>query len=119
MPNWIRLDNDQVVETTDTDPKGRFHPDLKWTKAAVGVQAGMVKQADGSFGFSEPAPENAIAATLTPATPLTKLAFIIQTCRIDQSKLNIIDRHHFFYSISRGSGYITHYSTLFVEQQIQ
>ena len=47
LPNWIRLDNDQVVETTDTDPKGRFHPDLKWTKAAVGVQAGMVKQADG------------------------------------------------------------------------
>ena len=76
MPNWIRLDNDQVVETTDTDPKGRFHPDLKWTKAAVGVQAGMVKQADGSFAFSEPAPENAIAATLTSATPLTKLAFM-------------------------------------------
>ena len=76
MPNWIRLDNDQVVETTDTDPKGRFHPDLKWTKAAVGVQAGMVKQADGSFAFPEPAAENAIAATLTPATPLTKLAFM-------------------------------------------
>ena len=76
MPNWIRLDNDRVVETTDTDPKGRFHPDLKWTKAAVSVQAGMVKQADGSFAFPEPAPENAIADTLTPATPLTKLAFM-------------------------------------------
>ena len=63
MPNWIRLDNDRVVETTDTDPKGRFHPDLKWTKAAVSVQAGMVKQADGSFAFPEPAPENAIAPT--------------------------------------------------------
>ena len=77
MPNnWIRLDNDRVVETTDTDPKGRFHPDLKWTKAAISVQAGMIKQADGSFAFPEPAPENAIAATLTPATPLTKLAFM-------------------------------------------
>ena len=74
--NWIRLDNDRVVETTDTDPKGRFHPDLKWTKAAISVQAGMIKQADGSFAFPEPAPENAIAATLTPATPLTKLAFM-------------------------------------------
>ena len=77
MPNWMRLDNDQVVETTDTDPKGRFHPDLKWTKAAVSVQAGMVKQADGSFAFPEPAPENVISATLTSATPLTKLAFMI------------------------------------------
>ena len=76
MPNWIRLDNDRVVETTDTDPKGRFHPDLKWIKAATSVEAGMVKQADGSFAFPEPAAENAIAATLTPATPLTKLAFM-------------------------------------------
>ena len=76
MPNWIRLDNDRVVETTDADPKGRFHPNLKWTKAAVSVQAGMVKQADGSFAFPEPAPENAIAAEQTPATPLTKLAFM-------------------------------------------
>ena len=76
MPNWIRLDNDRVVETTDTDPKGRFHPDLKWTKASASVQAGMVKQADGSFAFPEPAPENVISATLTSATPLTKLAFM-------------------------------------------
>ena len=65
-----------MVESTDTDPKGRFHPDLKWIKAATSVEVGMVKQADGSFAFSEPAPENAIAATLTPATPLTKLAFM-------------------------------------------
>lgn len=76
MPNWIRLDNDRVVETTDTDPKGRFHPDLKWIKAATSVEVGMVKQADGSFAFPEPAPENAIEAPLTPATPLTKLAFM-------------------------------------------
>jgi hypothetical protein len=76
MPNWIRLDNNQVVETTDTDPKGRFHPDLKWIKAAVSVQAGMVKQADGSFAFPEPAPEKTIAVGQLPATPLTKLAFM-------------------------------------------
>ena len=76
MPNWIRLDNDRVVETTDTDPKGRFHPDLKWIKAATSVEVGMVKQADGSFAFPEPAPENVISATLTSATPLTKLAFM-------------------------------------------
>ncbi|MDR4125580.1 hypothetical protein [Yanghanlia caeni] len=76
MPKWIRLDNDRVVETTDTDPKGRFHPDLKWIKAATSVEEGMVKQADGSYAFPEPAPENAIAATPTPSTPLTKLAFM-------------------------------------------
>ncbi|MFN4149287.1 MAG: hypothetical protein ACK4E4_07055, partial [Rhodocyclaceae bacterium] len=40
------------------------------------VEEGMVKQADGSYAFPEPAPENAIAATPTPATPLTKLAFM-------------------------------------------
>lgn len=76
MPNWIRLDNNQVVETTDTDPKGRFHPDLKWIKAATSVEVGMVKQADGSYAFPEPAPENANPTAQTPATPLTKLAFM-------------------------------------------
>jgi len=57
MPNWIRLDGHQVVESTHTDPKGRFHPDLKWVKAAPQVQMGMVKQADGSFALPVPAPE--------------------------------------------------------------
>ncbi len=77
MPNWIRLENDLVVETTDTDPKGRFHPDLKWTKAATSVLAGMVKQVDGSYATPEPAPENA-APLLQPPSPLTKLAFMNQ-----------------------------------------
>jgi hypothetical protein len=76
MPNWIRLDNNQVVETTDTDPKGRFHPDIKWVKAATSVQVGMVKAEDGTFGFPEPAPENPNVTTETMATPLTKLAFM-------------------------------------------
>ena len=76
MPNWIRLDNDRVVETTDTDPKGRFHPDLKWIKAATSVEVGMVKQADGSYAFPEPAPENAPPTASTTAMPLTKLAFM-------------------------------------------
>ena len=70
MPNWIRLEHTQVVETTDIDPKGRFHPDLKWIKAAPHVQAGMVKQADGSFAWPEPAPEHIEppAADAPPAT---------------------------------------------------
>ena len=76
MPNWIRLENDLVVETTDTDPKGRFHPDLKWTKAAVNVQAGMVKQADGSYAMPEPAAENASPSGQPPSTPITRLAFM-------------------------------------------
>ena len=69
MPNWIRLDNNQVLETTDTDPKGRFHPDLKWIKAATSVEAGMVKQPDGSYAFPEPAPENAHPTAPTTAMP--------------------------------------------------
>lgn len=76
MPNWIRLDNNQVLETTDTDPKGRFHSDLKWIKAATSVEAGMVKQPDGSYAFPEPAPENAHPTAPTTAMPLTKLAFM-------------------------------------------
>ncbi len=76
MPNWIRLDNDRVVETTDIDPKGRFHPDLKWIKAATSVEAGMVKQADGSYAFPEPAAENIVPITQASITPLTKLAFM-------------------------------------------
>lgn len=76
MPNWIRLDNNQVDETTDTDPKGRFHPDLKWGKAPTSVQVGMVKQEDGSFKFPEPSPEISHAPNLSPVTTLTKLAFM-------------------------------------------
>ena len=76
MPNWIRLDNNRVVETTDTDPKGRFHPDLKWIKAATSVEAGMVKQADGSYAFPVPAAENIAPTTQASITPLTKLAFM-------------------------------------------
>lgn len=69
MPNWIRLDDTQVVESTDTDPKGRFHPDLKWVKAAAHVQMGMVKQTDGSFAFPAPAPEQIDAAAPLAAAP--------------------------------------------------
>lgn len=49
-------------------PQGPVSSDLKWIKAATSVEAGMVKQADGSFAFPEPAAENAIAATLTGDT---------------------------------------------------
>lgn len=76
MPNWIRLENNRVVETTELEPKGRFHPDLKWTKAATSVEAGMVKQPDDSYAFPEPAAENASPPANTPALPLTKLAFM-------------------------------------------
>lgn len=27
---WARIENDIIVELTDIDPAGRFHPDLIW-----------------------------------------------------------------------------------------
>lgn len=85
MPNWIRIEHNLVLESTDADPKGRFHPDLKWVKAPSHVVAGMVKQEDGSFVVPEPAPDNAAPPpdlpVFEPLTPpptsiLSKLAFM-------------------------------------------
>lgn len=85
MPNWIRIEHNLVLESTDADPKGRFHPDLKWVKAPSHVVAGMVKQEDGSFVVPEPAPDNAapppdlpvfVPLTPPPTSILSKLAFM-------------------------------------------
>lgn len=45
---WARLENGVVVETTDIDPEGRYHPDLKWRACSAQVQLGWL-YADGVF----------------------------------------------------------------------
>lgn len=29
---WARLDGEKVLETTETDPTGRFHPSIVWVQ---------------------------------------------------------------------------------------
>lgn len=37
---WARIENDTVAELTEVDPKGRFHPSIKWVKATDGAAVG-------------------------------------------------------------------------------
>lgn len=39
---WARIENDEVMEVTDVDPEGRFHPSLVWLKCPADVQQGYV-----------------------------------------------------------------------------
>ncbi|QTP60932.1 DUF4376 domain-containing protein [Billgrantia antri] len=37
---WARIHNGAVAELTDIDPKGRFHPSIKWESADASVSIG-------------------------------------------------------------------------------
>jgi hypothetical protein len=50
---WALIINGVVVELTDTDPKGRFHPSLDWVECESSVVEGSTY--DGST-FSAPKP---------------------------------------------------------------
>ncbi|WLH11671.1 phage tail assembly chaperone [Pseudomonas hefeiensis] len=39
---WALVQEGVVLETTDVDPEGRYHPDLKWRSCAVQVQTGWL-----------------------------------------------------------------------------
>lgn len=39
---WARIENNVVMELTDTNPKGRFHKDLVWKLCNPSVQAGWI-----------------------------------------------------------------------------
>lgn len=39
---WGRIENNAVVETTDIDPSGRFHPSLVWVECPDYVQPGYI-----------------------------------------------------------------------------
>ncbi|WP_179211989.1 hypothetical protein [Escherichia coli] len=44
---WARLENNVVMELTDIDPEGRFHPSLIWVECHADVQQGYI------FNFGE------------------------------------------------------------------
>ncbi len=48
MTIWAMIQNGRVVETTDIDPSGRFHPDFRWIEAPEGVQEGYLHE-NGNF----------------------------------------------------------------------
>lgn len=37
MTTWARIENDMVMEVTDVDPAGRFHPSLTWVQCPDGT----------------------------------------------------------------------------------
>ncbi|MBY5940393.1 hypothetical protein KUW00_05765 [Halomonas sp. DP5N14-9] len=48
---WARIENGAVVEITDADPFGRFHPSIEWVSCGKQVEVGWSYDASG---FSEP-----------------------------------------------------------------
>ncbi|WP_442109234.1 phage tail assembly chaperone [Pseudomonas sp. NUPR-001] len=43
---WARVENGIVMEVTDIDPEGRFHPDLKWWPCSAEVLPGWLFEND-------------------------------------------------------------------------
>lgn len=48
---WARIENNTVMELTDVNPEGRFHPSLIWVKCPTDVAQGYLY--DGNE-FKEP-----------------------------------------------------------------
>ncbi len=70
MAKWARIIDDLVVETTDIDPEGRFHPDLVWAAVPDEVEPGMVKKSNDFVTAELPAllaPEEAVPAPVEAA----------------------------------------------------
>lgn len=40
--NWARIENNTVMELTDINPTGRFHPSLIWVECPDYVQPGYL-----------------------------------------------------------------------------
>lgn len=45
---WARLENNVVMELTDIDPEGRFHPSLVWVECQEDTQQGYIYD-NGAF----------------------------------------------------------------------
>lgn len=45
---WARIENNVVMELTDIDPSGRFHPSLTWVECPVDTQLGYI-YSNGEF----------------------------------------------------------------------
>lgn len=40
---WARVENNEVMEITDINPDGRFHPSLIWVECPADVQQGYIR----------------------------------------------------------------------------
>lgn len=68
---WALIENKTVMEITDIDPDGRFHPDLAWVPCHADVRAGWLF-AEGVF-TSPPVFKHPVPSTCTPAQGLVAL----------------------------------------------
>ena len=58
---WAQIQSGKVIEVTDIDPTGRYHPSLVWTESPSSVSSGWNYSV--KLGFTPPVPA---AAYLTP-----------------------------------------------------
>lgn len=58
---WALVQGGVVIETTEIDPEGRFHPDLKWRACTSPVKPGWL-YANGVFAEKVESPEEIKAA---------------------------------------------------------
>lgn len=58
---WARIDDGVVLETTDVDPEGRYHPDLKWRACGAQVRPGWL-YVSGVFSEKVESPDERRAA---------------------------------------------------------
>jgi hypothetical protein len=61
---WARLDGNRVIETTEIDPKGRFHPSLIWESVPVDVTPNSIRDGDHWSIVNWDADDQARAQTL-------------------------------------------------------
>lgn len=68
---WARIENNVIVELTEIDPEGRFHPDLIWITCSPDVHVGWVF--DGSALHKPEELRPAVPKSCTPAQGLVAL----------------------------------------------
>lgn len=68
---WARIENNVVVELTDFDPEGRFHPEMIWVPCTQLTQVGWVY--DGSALHEPEPPQPEAPKSCTPAQGLVAL----------------------------------------------
>lgn len=71
MTKWARIENNKVMETTDLDPNGRFHPSLVWVECPDDVT--FAYSYDGSAFSAPPPPAPTTAQDLAPGRTLDGL----------------------------------------------
>lgn len=54
---WALVENNVVIELTDVDPEGRYHPDMPWVKSSDTVKLGFIYT--GSSFVAPPSPSEA------------------------------------------------------------